>query len=287
MTGIVTLENCGQDYIVFYVICDVICKVHPSGLAGWKGSKMLSCALGGSLQFDLQWRDFNPVLKQTVIAIQRPEMEFETAEMDPGGAQKLSVIYKEPEWAGGEWLREHMSKEKKLWACPRGGEDKMMYNVVEGEIEFVFSCANKAAIAASDAFRKVDKIPRVLLEDLEGVMLFDTIKPGRPETIADIGHEWLVIYNNNIVDYGIIAHEATHAWAKDKWGTYDPPENTDYMAAIRSDEPPITEYAKTSPAEDLAEAIRYYVINPELMKAQCPRRYEIVEMMMQDPNYDG
>ena len=107
------------------------------------------------------------------------------------------------------------------------------------------------------------------------------------ETIADIGSGFMVIYNNNIVDYGIITHEATHAWARDKWGSYFPPADTDYMAAILSGEPPITPYGGTDAAEDLAEAVRYYAYSPEFLKAQCPLRYAIVERMMTDPSYYG
>ena len=287
MTGVITLSNEGQNYIEFDVICDVIYAVRPSGLAGWVGTKLLSrellniqaetakmelndtqeltakFELGGKLTFDLQWRDFNPTLKQPIVSIV---------------VEGLALC---------EWLKGNMSKEKKLYACPRGGDDRMAYEVVLKGIPFYFERLNYAAIAAMEALSKFDKIPEVLLEDVDGVMLFSEIKPGRPETIADIGNSFMVIYNDNIVDYGIITHEATHAWAKDKWGTYNPPKDTDYMAAIESDEPPITEYAKTNPSEDLAEAVRYYVYDPEHLKEKCPVRYKIVEQMMADPDYHG
>lgn len=266
MTGRVILANEGQDYIEFYIACGVIEQVKPSGLAGWKGTKILNTeyVLGGLLQFDLQWRPFNPILEQPIVAIIEEEVP------------------------GSEWLRANMSKEKKLYACPRGGDDRMMYEVSCKGLPFYFECVNTAAVAAAEALLNFEKIPEVLLEDVDGVMLFDSIKPGSPETIADIGDFFMVIYANNIVDYGIITHEATHAWAYDKWGQYAPPNDTDYTEVVRfSGEEPITEYAKTNLAEDLAEGVRYYVFDPPWMKEKCPLKYDIIGHMMTDPNYYG
>lgn len=266
MTGTITLSDGGQNYIEFVIACDVIEEVRPCGLRGWINTKILNkaYAVGGRLQIDLQWKDYQFPLPYPIVDISHEETY------------------------GSEWLRANMSDEKKYYACPRGGHDRLMYEVDIGRISFYFKCVNEAAVAASDAIRNFEKIPEVLLEDVDGVMLFDEIKPGNPETIADIGHSFMVIYNNYIVDYGIITHEATHAWAFDKWGQYAPPDDTDYTEVIRfSGEDPITEYAKTNYAEDLAEGVRYYVFSPAFMKAKCPLRYDIIERMMTDPGYYG
>lgn len=265
MTGVITLSDGGQNYIEFDIVCGVIQQVKPCLLAGWKGTKLLNTKyiIGGKLRFDLQWKDFNPTLEHLIVAIKYEEL------------------------AGGEWLRENMSDEKKLYACPRGGDDRMMYEVDCNGLPFYFECVNYAAVAATEALLNFHKIPEVLLEDVDGVMLSGSIKPGSPETIADIGNFFMVIYNNYIVDYGIITHEATHAWAYDKWGQYEPPAGSAYMSIIQSAEPPVTEYGKTNPAEDLAEAVRYYVYSPEFLKAKCPLRYGIIKRMMTDPDYDG
>ena len=266
MTGMITLSDGGQNYIEFDVACGVIEAVRPALLAGWKGTKILNAeiAVGKKLKIDLQWKEYDPTLEYPIVKIEYEELP------------------------GSQWLLANMSKEMKLYICPRGGDDRMMYKVDFAGMPFYFACVNKAAIAASDAFRNIEKIPTVLLEDVDGIMLFDKIKSGSPETIADIGNYFMVIYNNYIVDYGIIAHEATHAWAKDKWGQYAPPNDTDYTEVIRfSGEHPITEYAKTNEAEDLAEAVRYYTYNPTWMKEKCPLRYDIVKKMMTDPSYYG
>lgn len=265
MTGLIVLVNGGQDYIVFDVACSVIQGVEPSGKKGWIGTKILnkSFAPGEVLKIDLQWDDYDLPLKYLIKSVEVQEIE------------------------GGEWLRANMSKEKKLYVNPRTGDDLMMYKVNCKGIPFYFGCLNYAAVAAAEAVLNVDKIPAALMEDVDGVMLFDDIKPGRPETIADLGDFFMVIYNNRIVDYGVITHEATHAWAYDKWGTYTPPADTDFMAAIRSGEPTVTEYAKTSAAEDLAETVRFYVVDREMVMRVAPLRYESVHRMMTDPAYRG
>lgn len=266
MTGTIYLVDGGQNYIEFDVACGVIEAVRPAGLRGWINTKILNSKyeVGGILRIDLQWDDYDLPLKYKIAKIKHEELP------------------------GSGWLLANMVKEKKLYVCPRDGDDREMYSVDCNGLPFYFACVNRAAIAATEALRNHEKIPAVLLEDVDGVMLFDSIKPGRPTTIADIGNWFMVIYNNYIVDYGIITHEATHAWAKDKWGQYAPPDDTDYTEVIRfSGEEPITEYAKTNYAEDLAEGVRYYVFNPPRMKAKCPLRYDIIERMMTDPSYYG
>ena len=265
MTGTITLSDGGQNYIEIELACGVIQEVRPAMSAGWKGTKVLNSAffIGDRLIIGLQWKDYQFALPYPIVDV------------------KYEELY------GSEWLLENMSRERKLYTNPVTYIDHMAYVVDCKGLPFYFDCVNYAAIAAAEALLMVDKIPDVLLEDVEGVQLVEEINPGSPETIAAILHSMMTIFDNNIVDYGIITHEATHAWAFDKWGQYDPPENTDYKAAIRSDEPPVTKYAETSPAEDLAEAVRYYIYSPEFLKAKCPRRYDIIEMMMKYPMYHG
>jgi len=266
MTGTITLLDDGQNYIKFDVICGVIEEVHPCRLRGWRGTKLLNSTflVGGKLSIKLQWVNYKFILDYPIVNIEYTRV------------------------FGDEWLVANMSEERKLYACPRGGGDRMLYEVWCAGVPFYFECVNYAAIAAAEALLNIEKIPAVLLEDVEAVILFPEIKPGQPETIADIGLEWMAIYNNYIVDYGIIAHEATHAWAHDKWGQFNPPYDTDYTEVIRfSGEEPVTKYAKTNYAEDLAETGRYYVYSPAFLKVKCPLRYDIFKRMMTDPSYYG
>lgn len=72
MTGIITLVDGGQNYIEFDVENDVIRAVRPSGLAGWKGTKILNKKLevGDTLKIDLQWDDYDLPLKYAISKIE-------------------------------------------------------------------------------------------------------------------------------------------------------------------------------------------------------------------------
>lgn len=266
MIGTITLCDDGQNYIEFDIVCSYIKEVRPCKLAGWKGTRILNTKLkvGDLLTFDLQWKDYNPTLKYEIVKIDYSKVP------------------------GGEWLREHKSEKKKLYTNPVTYVDHWAYVVDCKGLPFYFDCVNNAAVAASDALLMTDEIPDVLLEDLDWAQLVREISPGRPRTIACIKWSGLTIFGDRIIDYGMIAHEASHAWAFDKWGCYDPPLDTDYSEVIRfSGEEPITAYAHTNPAEDLAEGIRYFVFEPPWMKSKCPLRYDIIERMMTDPGYYG
>lgn len=71
MTGTITLSDGGQNYIEFDVVENIIAEVRPSRLAGWKGTKILNkkIMVGGYLVIDLQWKDYNPLLKYEIIKI--------------------------------------------------------------------------------------------------------------------------------------------------------------------------------------------------------------------------
>lgn len=71
MTGIITLVDGGQNYIHFIVECDIIKSVSPSGLLGWKGTRILNekVEIGCTLKVDLQWKDYELPLKYCVEEI--------------------------------------------------------------------------------------------------------------------------------------------------------------------------------------------------------------------------
>jgi len=71
MTGIIIIADQGQDYVEFFIVCDVIRSVKPSTKPTWPGTKILNTkyVIGGKLKIDLQWRDFQPTLEQPIISI--------------------------------------------------------------------------------------------------------------------------------------------------------------------------------------------------------------------------
>ena len=60
-----------------------------------------------------------------------------------------------------------------------------------------------------------------------------------------------------------------------------------FLAAVRSGEPPPTDYAKNSPDEDFAETAKLYFAEPERLKQIAPLRYQVFHRLMTDPNYGG
>lgn len=265
MTGLITLSDGGQNYIEFDVECNIIQAVRPSGLAGWKGTKILNQAIkiGDVLLIDLQWDDYDLPLVHTIANIAELEIP------------------------GSEWLKAQMPAEPGLYANAQTEVEHMAYEVYCGEIPLYFDCLNTAAVAAANALLSTDKIPSVLLELIDGVQLIDEPAPWDENVVANLVEHFMTIFGGRVIDAGIMAHEATHSWAVAKWESTTPPPDTDYIAAINSGEPAITEYGKTSPGEDLAEAVRYYVMDPTLLKTTCPLRYSIVDKLMTDPRYYG
>lgn len=46
-------------------------------------------------------------------------------------------------------------------------------------------------------------------------------------------------------------------------------------------EAPITSYGQTSASEDLSETAKYYFIEPETLKTQCPKRYDFIKKIVE------
>ena len=186
-----------------------------------------------------------------------------------------------------DWLSAHMSKEPTLVVNPATGVEHMAYTVEVSGVPFYFDSEDDAAIAVVEALRNVKKIPGVLLQYFDAIQLVDEEAPGKPDVIANIRTGIMTIFNSNVVDYGMVAHEAAHEFANDRWGFAAPPENSDYKAAIKSGEPAVSEYAKVSPGEDFSESVRLYTTDPGRLKKIAPRRYKVIDTMIKDEKYGG
>jgi hypothetical protein len=97
----------------------------------------------------------------------------------------------------------------------------------------------------------------------------------------------VVIYNGKPANGGDLIHEMAHNLAEGRWDSTLPPARTDYAAAIRSGEPPVSHYAAKSPAEDFAEAVRVYAENPARLRDVAPKRFDVIERMLREPFYGG
>jgi hypothetical protein len=99
----------------------------------------------------------------------------------------------------------------------------------------------------------------------------------------------IAVYNNGSLSLGNFTHEAGHNLATKIYGSADPTTRAqaEFVKAIASNELPVSEYAKNSPAEDFAEASRLYVEDPAIMKRDFPMRYAVIERIMKDMLFSG
>ncbi|MCG2739789.1 MAG: hypothetical protein L6300_06075 [Syntrophaceae bacterium] len=265
MTGIITLVDEGQNYVTFYIECDIIVEVQPSMKAGWEGTKILNkeFVIGGMLWIELQWDDYDLPLKHLIAKINE-EAPY-----------------------GSEWLLANMSTDKIFYEHYITIKDHWAYTVDCKGIPFWFDCLNTQAIAAANALLNTDKIPAALLDVIDQVQLVYEPLPLFPDAVAGMIYGTMTIYKNHMATEGLIAHEAAHTFAVYKWGTVMPAENSDYMAAINSGEPVVSEYSKKHIGEDFAEAVQMYVTGPGYLKKIAPLRYDVIHRLMTDPGYSG
>lgn len=265
MTGILTLSDKGQDYIRFNVHGLYIYDVAPGNKPGWLKTDILSPIV-----------DIGCLLELGLHNSYRCSLEHSIVSIDPA-----------PGVTENDWLLEHMSSGARLYHNRITRLDHLSYNVICNGIPLYFDEYNTAAITSARAVRNTSKIPDVLSDLIDAVVLVSEEHPDGDYVIASIWDSIMYVYFDRIIDYGIVAHEATHQWAYEKWGTYDPPADSDYQAAIDSGEPATSLYGSTCPAEDIAEAVRLYVVNPSRLREIAPLRYGVIHRLMTDPTYYG
>jgi hypothetical protein len=105
------------------------------------------------------------------------------------------------------------------------------------------------------------------------------------QSAATGGDGRVTVYNGEPITRGLLAHEMGHNLATAKYGRAEP--GGDYRAAMSGPEPPVSDYARNSPAEDFAEAMREYASGPTTMKMTHPRRYAVIDRLMKEPDYGG
>lgn len=186
-----------------------------------------------------------------------------------------------------DWLEKNRSTEKVLIINPANEEEDYYYKITIDGIDIYFNEDNEQTIKAIKALIKGNKIPDILKEHIDSIILSDDISPSGPEAIAEMIEGNITIWKDKLTEAGNIAHEAAHQLASEKWGDSTPPADSDYRAAIDSGEPPVSEYAKTRPSEDFAEAVKLYINDKERLKRLFPRRYAIINKLMNNRNYNG
>ena len=88
----------------------------------------------------------------------------------------------------------------------------------------------------------------------------------------------IVVYNGDPMTIGVYAHEAGHLYAESVFGTTTP--TGAYMDAVRSAEPPVSDYAKNSPSEDFAESVKIYAVDRVTLRENHPLRYAALKSLL-------
>jgi hypothetical protein len=104
---------------------------------------------------------------------------------------------------------------------------------------------------------------------------------------ATAGKGDVTVYRGLSLRRGTLAHEMAHNLATAVYKSTTPSALSDFAAAARSGEPPVSVYGAKHPAEDFAEAVRLYVEDPGQLKARAPRRYSVISRLMREVGYGG
>lgn len=97
------------------------------------------------------------------------------------------------------------------------------------------------------------------------------------------GYSWSFTgYKADLTSYGILAHELGH------WWHFQEPRRDDITLAARllaMDERAVSGYEPNA-HETIAEAVRLFILNPDLLRCGRPKRYAYLESMGMRPLHD-
>lgn len=260
-----------------------------------------------------------------VEACEGVSIEFETQTMKPGEQQELSVdgavfgfdykwkIISGPGTLGGSnstaralatlidvgeteidkiniaeaWIEANKSESTTPIINPISEVEHDAYILLIDNMLFYFDAVFPPIIAAVMAYAYDDLVSPALKGYLYAIQMVEEEHPRAPFAIASYKNALMTVWGGAETDAGVIAHEAAHGLALATWGGFAPGEGSHYMAAIDSDEPPVSEYGKSSNYEDFAEAIYLYTEDPEELLAIAPLRYAAIEALLSGDIFYG
>jgi len=117
-----------------------------------------------------------------------------------------------------DWIEENESPETETIINPVTGNEYECYSVTIDGIKIYYQTPNDAVFAAIKSLISGNKIPDMLKEHIDAIMIISDQNPGDPKTIAGYEDGIITIFEDRIVDAGILGHEASHGLAEDKWG---------------------------------------------------------------------
>ena len=199
-----------------------------------------------------------------------------------------------------DWIDDHRTKKPQSINAHGMEQAEDMVSVSWEGIDYwfkkgTFSEDNLAelVVSMSDA-----RLPRRLTSATKRVIFSDqpnmddaywAVRYNDPDfsSLATGGDGTIVIYRNQPIDIGSLAHEMGHNLATKKYGITSPSPKSAYGRAMDSGEEPPTDYAKNSPSEDFAESVRLYFRNPQKLKSAAPKRYTVIKKIIESAGYGG
>lgn len=206
--------------------------------------------------------------------------------------QLFSDIQKEPNPVGKnqimlDWLRKYQSPMTITIAGPSTDREHEAYSVYLDGIPLYFDDLNDAVVISAREIIAGAQLPALLKSRIIGIQLVEEDKRGDPLVVAFNSDGFITIYGGREADAGILAHEAAHEFSFTKWDWGMPVEGSDYLAAINSGEPPVSEYSKRNTGEDFAEAVRMFVVDSNELQKLAPLRYKAIKRLMSEKDYGG
>lgn len=199
-----------------------------------------------------------------------------------------------------DWIDDHRTKKPKPIKAHGMDQAEDMVSVTWEGITYWFKKGDVSEINLAELIVAMseEQLPRRLTSATKRVIFSDqpnlkdaywAVKYNDPGfvSLATGGDGTVVVYRKQPIDIGTMAHEMGHNLATTKYGSTWPPPGSAYGKAMASGEPPPTNYAMNSPAEDFAESIRLYFTDPQRLKNSAPKRYTVIKKLIESASYGG
>lgn len=250
--------------------CDGVSIEYATQIIGF--GKQLELSVDGAVEgFDYKWKITSG---PGTLSRGNPEARALADLIDVGETELDKINITEA------WIEANKSEVTAPVINPISEVEHDAYNLVIDGMIFYFDAVMPPAIAAVMAYAYDNKVSPALKGYLYAIQVVEEEHPRDPTAWASYGNALMTVWNGLETDAGLIAHEAAHGLALSTWGGFGPGEGSDYMAAIDSDEPPVSEYAKTNNYEDFAEAVYLHAEDPEELLVIAPLRYAAIEALL-------
>ena len=199
-----------------------------------------------------------------------------------------------------DWIDDHRTKKPQSIKAHGMAQAEDMVSVSWEGIDYWFKKGTFSETSLADLVIAMadERLPRRLTSATKRVIFSDqpnmedaywAVRYNDPNfvSLATGGDGTIVIYRNQPIDIGSLAHEMGHNLATKKWQSTSPSPWSDYGKAMDSGEPPPTNYAKNSPSEDFAESVRLYFRYPQILKNSAPKRYTVIKKIIESAGYGG